>query len=369
MNVEKIIGPGPLKIKYKIISSMDFLCGNICFMHDGVEIGDYDDVVNLNDVHDWLNDFSQKGSKRFIGFLDGESKESLLNFIYFQIMTFITPDGRCESCESPPLLDLYRMGKIFHLDDHLSYSFLDKFFGILFNDLSMKKQRFIWGAWRDRVPHEILLDFGYFEELICDFSSSFVESLPYRAYKESESIKKESIKKTKIEREIGLGDLKIKYKIASRDGAVGGFCIKFREIEIGDYGKRVSLLELGSKLNEFSKNRDKRVMGFLDGSSSSKLFEFVYGSVSKNEQKGDAAETLSALLYKMKKLFHLNECFPSSYSEKYPAILFDDGLVKKQRLICLSPIDGLLYDFLLEPGYFEGLVEEFSRSLRESLGN
>ena len=68
MNVEKIIGPGPLKIKYKIISSMDFLYGNICFMHDGVEIGDYDDVVNLNDVHDWLNDFSQKAAKDSLDF-------------------------------------------------------------------------------------------------------------------------------------------------------------------------------------------------------------------------------------------------------------------------------------------------------------
>ncbi|WP_144011885.1 hypothetical protein [Vandammella animalimorsus] len=197
MNVDKIIGSGSLRIKYKIIACMDFLYGNICFVHDGVEIGDYGDVVNLNDVHDWLNDFSKKNDKRIIGFLDGESKDNLLSFIYFQIRTFIAPDGRYESYESPPSFDLYRMGEIFHLDDNLSYSFLDKFFGILFNDLSMRKQRFIWGAWGDRASHEILLDLGYFEELISDFSSSFAESSPYRIYKEIESRKKRRYKNSK----------------------------------------------------------------------------------------------------------------------------------------------------------------------------
>ncbi|WP_144011886.1 hypothetical protein [Vandammella animalimorsus] len=162
--------------------------------------------------------------------------------------------------------------------------------------------------------------------------------------------------------------MKIKYKVASRDGTIGGFCIKFKEIEIGDYAKQVNLLDLDEKLNEFSKNRDRRFIGFLDGDPSSKIFEFIYSNVPKGAREGrKAIEVSSSFPYKMRKFFHLNECFPLSYSEKYPVVLFNDGSVDRQRFIYFNPADGLLYDFLLEPNYFEGLVEEFSRSLRESL--
>lgn len=202
MNIDRIIGVGPLKIKYRIVEHDDSLYGNICFVHEGVEIGDYDNIVNLNDVHDWLNDFSQKKEERVIGFLGGESKEALINFIYFQIMTFITPGSGFDSYKSPSSSTLYRMNGIFHLDDNMSYSFLDKFFGILFDDLSMKKQRLVWGRWEDKVPHEILLDIGYFEGLISEFSSSFVSAHPYRVWERNNPSKK--MKYWRIRLELGF---------------------------------------------------------------------------------------------------------------------------------------------------------------------
>lgn len=363
MNIERIVGAGPLKVKYKIISDVDFLYGNICFVYDGVEIGDYDDIVNLNDVHDWLNDFSQKKEMRNIGFLNGEPKESLLNFIYFQIVTFMTPECDFDSYESPPSLTLYRMNDIFHLDDNLSYSFLDKFFGILFDDFSINKQRFIWGSWKDRVPHEILLSTGYFEDLISEFSSSFMSSYPYKAHKNNDINKKNGI----LENVIGYGCLKFKYKVSDKSKAIGNFCIKNKDMEIGNYRSSVNLMNLSARLNEFSEKKNKRFIGFLDGDSSVDIFNFIYAQTvdSKNGLEQDGLS--SHLACKMREIFYLSDCFSSSYFRKHHLILFNDKLIKKQRLICFRQEDEVLHDFLLEQDYFEELVMDFSRSLHESL--
>ncbi|WP_143326806.1 hypothetical protein [Vandammella animalimorsus] len=367
MNVERVVGIGPLKIKYRITAHVDFLYGNICFVYDGVEIGDYDDVVNLNDVHGWLNDFSKKKGQRVIGFLEGESKEVLINFVYFQIMTFITPEGECDSYESPSSSTLYRMGEIFHLDDNLSYSFLDKFFGILFDDFSMKKQRFIWGAWKDRVPHEILLDIGYFEGLISEFSSSLMETRPYIIYKKNNFDKRYRRRSGVIEDIVGAGCLKMKYKIFKENSPIGNFCIKNKDVEIGNYRESVNLMELGEKLNEFSKNKNKRFIGFLDGDSSVGIFNAIYMQIFGSKNGGEIMELSSSLACRVREVFCLSECFSSNYFRRCPVILFNDGLIKKQRLICFNQEDGLLHEFLLEQDYFEDLVRDFLRSLHESL--
>lgn len=345
MNIERVVGTGPLKIKYRIISHADYLYGNICFIHDGEEIGDYNDVVNLNDVHDWLNEFSEKIELRKIGFLDGKPKELLLDFIYF-----------LDNYESPSSSILYRMNDIFNLDDNLSYSFLDKFFGILFNDSSMKKQRFIWGSWKDRVSHEILLDIGYFENLISEFSSSFTSTHPYEPKQEHE----------KTENMIGSGCLKIKYKISDKNRLIGKFCFKNKDIEIGNYRDSVNLKNVSAKLNEFAKNKNKRCIGFLDGDSSAEIFNFIHEQATKNSDPKKNGP-LSYFSSQMKDIFYLNECFSTPYFRRHQVILFNDGLIKKQRLLHLNQKDGLLHEFLLDPDYLEDLVMDFSESLQSLL--
>lgn len=174
LNEAQIIGAGPLKLKYAVLeSSRTFYGGRLCFLHGAEEIGDYGDVVNFAEVEGKLRDFSANRERRVAGFLDGEPAEVVFDFLFDQVL----PDGGSYVCPLASLSEhryLYhhKIQHIFHLDDALSFSFMDKFNGILFHDRLLGRQRFIWRACGGAVVREVVLDADYFESLIADFSRS-----------------------------------------------------------------------------------------------------------------------------------------------------------------------------------------------------
>lgn len=177
MNEEQIIGTGPLQLKYTVLESSRALYGGrLCFLHGDEVIGDYSDVVDFAEVEGKLRDFAARHERRVAGFLDGEPAEVVFDFLFEQVLPGDAPEGgppACPLAPSSPHRYLYygRIQDIFHLDDALSFSFMDKFNGILFHDRLLGRQRFIWRACGAAV-REILLDADYFESLIADFSRS-----------------------------------------------------------------------------------------------------------------------------------------------------------------------------------------------------
>lgn len=174
LNEAQIIGAGPLKLKYAVLESSRALYGGrLCFLHGDEEIGDYGDVVDFAEVEGKLKDFAANRELRVAGFLDGEPAEVVFDFLFEQVL----PDDGPPVCPMASLsrhryLYHHKIQHIFHLDDALSFSFMDKFNGILFHDRALGRQRFIWRACGDAMVRQVLLDVDYFESLIADFSRS-----------------------------------------------------------------------------------------------------------------------------------------------------------------------------------------------------